>query len=478
MTSRLRYSILFADLLWITTACMLAHLLRYGLSTNAARLAEPQYIYLMAAGTILAVWNILYFNKNLEGFSRGWHFPTICSHVIVGTLYLIGALLALGFFLKVDYWRPALLSLSLFLSVGFISIRGMAWGVVKSWSRMGTRRRAVIVGSGPVTHVLANKIARHPEMMIEVIGFFYPSDEGHSNDSRTTKQGMASVQTLDALELLQQKKVHELIVTEQLPPGSETEKLITSCHRAGMQVHLVPQWYELYLPKVRLTEIDDVPLVSLEARSLRPGALEMKRVLDITGALVAIVLAFPLMAVIWGELKRGKRTALKRELRCGRNGTQFWMYSFNVDRRAKDLVGLERFLACVSLTELPQLWNVVRGEMSLVGPRPESTERVKHYSVWQTQRLSAKPGLTGLAQVHGLREQNSSEEKANFDLQYIYHWSLFFDFSILLETAWTLTSRLLEMKRSDGQFASKLVAGARYPMREAQDVNSSKSSAD
>jgi lipopolysaccharide/colanic/teichoic acid biosynthesis glycosyltransferase len=362
--------------------------------------------------------------------------------------------------------------------VGFISIRGMAWGFVKSWSRMGARRRAVIVGSGPVTHVLANKIAKHPEMMIEVIGFFYPSDEGSSIDSRTSKQGMASVQTLNALELLQQKKVHELIVTEQLPPGSEIEKLITSCHRAGMQVHLVPQWYELYLPKVRLTEIDDVPLVSLEARSLPPGALELKRVLDITGALVAIVLAFPVMALIWSVLNREKRTALKRELRCGRNGTQFWMYRFNVDRWAKDLVGLERFLARVSLTELPQLWNVVRGEMSFVGPRPESTERVKHYSVWQRQRLTVKPGLTGLAQVHGLREQNSSEEKANFDLQYIYHWSLFFDCSILLETAWTLTARLMEKKRSDAESAPKPMDRTRHPMREAQHVNSSKSSAD
>jgi lipopolysaccharide/colanic/teichoic acid biosynthesis glycosyltransferase len=82
--------------------------------------------------------------------------------------------------------------------------------------------------------------------------------------------------------------------------------------------------------------------------------------------------------------------------------------------------------------------------MSLVGPRPESPERVKHYSDWQRQRLSVKPGLTGLAQVHGLREQHSSEEKARFDLQYIFHWSLFLDFSLVLQTAWTLFVRLLK----------------------------------
>jgi lipopolysaccharide/colanic/teichoic acid biosynthesis glycosyltransferase len=87
---------------------------------------------------------------------------------------------------------------------------------------------------------------------------------------------------------------------------------------------------------------------------------------------------------------------------------------------------------------------VLRGEMSLVGPRPESPDRVKHYSAWQRERLGVAPGLTGLAQVHGLRERHSSEEKAHFDLQYILHWSLFLDFSLVIQTAWILVVRLAE----------------------------------
>jgi len=83
--------------------------------------------------------------------------------------------------------------------------------------------------------------------------------------------------------------------------------------------------------------------------------------------------------------------------------------------------------------------------MSLVGPRPESLDRVKHYSMWQRQRLTVTPGLTGLAQVNGLREQHSSEEKAHFDLQYIFHWSLFLDFCLLLQTAWTFLARLTQV---------------------------------
>jgi len=97
-----------------------------------------------------------------------------------------------------------------------------------------------------------------------------------------------------------------------------------------------------------------------------------------------------------------------------------------------------------SFTELPQVLNVLRGEMSLVGPRPEGPEKVRHYSDWHRQRLSVKPGITGLAQVHGLRDQNSSEDKTRYDLQYVLHRSLFLDISLLLQTIWTLTWRSLQ----------------------------------
>lgn len=447
MTKRLRYAILAADLLWITLACIVAHWLRYDFGPHVPAAIEPPHFYVISVCIALAVWIFLYFNQNLEGFSRGWHLPTICSHVIVAAFYLIASLLALGFLAKINYSRLAILILAFLVPAGLIAIRCMAWWVVKSWLRLGPARRVVIVGSGRVARELANKIAGHPEMMIEVVGFLFPSDAGGSVEPRPAHDGATTVRTLNALELLQQKQVKELILAEQLPSGPESEKLIASCHRAGMLVHLVPQWYELYLSKARLTEIDDVPMVSIEARKISDAALAWKRVMDLAIGAVLFVLTAPLLGIIAVILRGKKGRAFKSDLRCGLNGAQFQMFRFNVDRWAKNLVGFEKFLARFSLTELPQLLNIVRGEMSLVGPRPESPDRVKHYSAWQRQRLSVKPGLTGLAQVYGLREQHSSEEKAHFDLQYIYHWSLFFDFSLLLQTAWTLMFRLLEGKR-------------------------------
>jgi len=478
MSDRLRYGILTADLLWITAASILAHLLRHALGGRGAMFEQPLRFYVGSAGAALAVWTFLYFNKNLEGFSRGWHLPTIFSQVIVAVFFLMGSLLAFGFLAKKDYSRLALLLLALLLPIGLVAIRCVAWWLVRTRSRTGAARRVVILGSSRLARELASKIRRHPEMMIEVAGFLYPSDAGSLKGGPCAKIGMTGVPTLEALELLQEIKVQELIVTDPLPPGSEIEWLITSCQKAGMQVYLVPQWYELYLSKARLTEIDDVPLVSVETRNLPPAALELKRAVDLVVGLLLLVVLSPLLGLVAGALHRKKGKAFKQEIRCGRNAAPFSMYQLNVNRYADNLVGYEQLLARFSLTELPQIWNVLRGEMSLVGPRPESPGRVKHYSVWQRQRLSVKPGLTGLAQVHGLREQHSSEEKAHFDLQYIYHWSLFLDFSLLLQTAWTLMLRLLERKRLRVGHGVKPADHSSLTIREALHVDSAQSSAD
>jgi len=119
------------------------------------------------------------------------------------------------------------------------------------------------------------------------------------------------------------------------------------------------------------------------------------------------------------------------------------MLRLDVDRPTRSSAWFERVLEASSLTELPQLWNVLCGQMSLVGPRPEPLDRVQNYSEWQHRRLRVSPGMTGLAQVHGLRDRSSSEEKTKLDLQYLMHRSLLIDLSLLLQTAWTLTMRLI-----------------------------------
>lgn len=442
MNQKLRYSILAADLLWIAAVLQVAQIIqdRLFLWRAGALPGSHASAFLLA----LSIWTILYLRERLDGFGGERWFPTVFAQVTTGVIYILGALLVFAFFSKNHDSRLELLYMGTLLPLGFMAIRSLAWWVVTSRPGGKPKRRVVILGSGQLVQDLARKISRHREMPMEVEGILFPGDSEPSDQVATAPTGTMSIRTFGILGLMQKKQVQELIVVEPLPPGLESEKLISNCRKAGIRVHLVPQRYELYLSKAKLTEIEDVPLLSLEEQTLSTLGLKVKRIVDLLGALLLLVLSLPLLALSAAALRARKDKVFRKELRCGKNGRPFWMHRFNVDREAPDLSGCEWVLVRFSITELPQLWNVFKGDMGLVGPRPESPERVKHYSMWQRQRLSITPGVTGLAQVNGLRENHSSEEKAHFDLQYIFHWSLFLDLSLLLQTMFTLVARLTE----------------------------------
>jgi lipopolysaccharide/colanic/teichoic acid biosynthesis glycosyltransferase len=476
MNRTIRKSILVLDWFWISTAFSFAYALRYKYFGFGVESWKSFSDFLPALASALLIWTALYLSKNLEGFRGGWHLPTVFSQILVGVFYLMAFLLALAFLQRHYYSRLLLLYLACLLPVGLVAIRCAARWVISSGLWTGVNRRAVILGSGHLAHELAYKISRHPEMLLEVVGLIYPASSDSLNGLATRDQELISLQSLNVRAFLQQKNVTELIVVMPQPSGVEVEKVISKCREAGMVVRLVPQWYELYVSEAQMIEVDGVPLISLEERDVSAIALGLKRTVDLIGGIVLALLSSPVLLIAAVSLKR-HGGAFSEELRCGKAGVAFRMFRLNVDRENPGPSALQRLLARLSLTELPQLWNVLRGEMSLVGPRPESPERVRHYSDWQRQRLSVAPGLTGLAQVHGLREQHSSEEKARFDLEYIFHWSLFLDFSLILQTAWTLVVRLLKPQATNAKPVVEVQA-VKMVIKEMLNADSTQSSAD
>jgi lipopolysaccharide/colanic/teichoic acid biosynthesis glycosyltransferase len=432
MIEKLLRWVIFADLLWIPFALLFAYETRSG-TLRPSDLWRGLPAYSPVLLVVLVLWTILSAKKELHGFRGGWNFPKILSQVTVGTSLLMVVLLASAFLARQYYSRLILGYFAVYLFIGFVAIRCLMQMLVSSRSRAGGKRRVVILGSGRVAKEIAAKVFHHPEMMWEVIGFLYPSCLEFSGTVAGPE--VQSVPTMGALDLLKHNRIQELIVTLS-PATNEIRKLLDECRKSGMRVTLVPQFYELYVSRTRLVEIDGLPLLSLEESLPTPGALYLKRITDLVLGSLLLVLSLPLLLLASVVLYVEKGQVFCKEWRGGKDARPFGMYRFNIDRHASGL------FARLSLTELPQLWNVVRGDMALVGPRPESMERVKLYSDWQRQRLKMPVGVTGLAQVHGLREQHSSEEKTRFDLQYIFHWSLFGDLSLLLQTVWTLIVRL------------------------------------
>ncbi|MHB8217432.1 MAG: sugar transferase [Candidatus Sulfotelmatobacter sp.] len=434
--------ILICDLLWSTLAMGGAASLRYGTKIAHVEMGSGWSLLLFLVGTWV-IWIVLSLLLPLDGFRGGWRVPAVLSQLFPAVSGLMAALFAAGYVARIYTSRLVLGYFGVLLFLGFVVIRFTLRSFLASRYRVGAVRRTVIVGDGPLAQEMAATIDRHPELLCQIVGFLCPAENAFDISSGTGAD-LLSVQTMGIVDLLQSRRVDEIILTVPEPGHPEILDLAAKCRRAGLAVSLVPQPYELYLSKPELMDLDGLPLLQWGGAGAGQASSHWKRALDLalTTCLLPLALAAIAPAALLLKLRKGK--AFRPELRCGQHGKTFWMYRLNSDRHAVGLPVLEFLMQRSSLTELPQLFNVLNGEMSLVGPRPEGPERTRHYSEWQSQRLSVKPGITGLAQVHGLRDQNSSEDKTRYDLQYILHGSAFQDISLLLQTAWTIALRVFQ----------------------------------
>jgi lipopolysaccharide/colanic/teichoic acid biosynthesis glycosyltransferase len=446
-TRKLEVWILFADLAWIGLAFLGADLLRFGLTWDPGERVSIHALLPFVIATCF-IWIALSALMQLDGFRGGWKFSAVFSHLVLGTICTFALLLALGYLMRSYVSRLALSYFMLLLVGGFLGVRCLARLMLRWRHEEGDVWRVVIIGSGRVAQEVASKIELHPEMLCKVVGMLFPNQDAEELIVPGLQQAEAAqLSTLDIFDLLRTEKVDEVILALAQPPTPEIRTLIGRIRDMGVETTLVPQSYELYASRPKLVIVDELPLVQLRDPGLRRRYVVLKRAMDliIASALLLpswIVLA-PFCALLW--LK--KREALRSETRSGQYGHYFQMLRLNVDRPVRSHSGLEVLLDRMSITELPQLWNVLRGQMSLVGPRPDPLVRTSQYSDWQQRRLKVKPGMTGLAQVHGLREFSSSEQKTRFDLQYAINPYLLWDISLLLQTIWTLFLRMFSVQK-------------------------------
>jgi lipopolysaccharide/colanic/teichoic acid biosynthesis glycosyltransferase len=471
----LRRGIVASDLAWIAAAMGVAYLARYGWVWNGPDQGSVLNFapLLMVA---LGVWVLLSSWLKLDGFRGGWYSSAILSQLFVATSWLMLTLLGVAYFRREYVSRLVLGYFWILLFLGFVLIRFAIRLRFKSLHRAGAVRRVVIVGDGPLARELATKIERHPEMLCQVAGFLVPAEL--AVDSPSANATRISAHTLGVVDILRPHAVDEIVFALPKAGHPEVVDLAARCRSHGIAVSLVPHPYELYLSKTQLLDLDGLPLLQLQDATTFGDPI-WQRAIDVILAGGLVLLSAPAVLLAASVLRYKKGRAFSRELRCGKSGNPFWMYRLNSERYGQNLLRSELILQHLSVTELPQLLNVLRGEMSLVGPRPEAPEKVKHYSDWQRQRLNVKPGITGLAQVHGLRDQHSSEDKTRFDLQYMLDRSPFIDISLLLQTFCTLLGRLLMLPKLTLQPDRPLESSPEYSFEESlTSAHSSQSSAD
>jgi exopolysaccharide biosynthesis polyprenyl glycosylphosphotransferase len=248
--------------------------------------------------------------------------------------------------------------------------------------------------------------------------------------------------------------VHEVFVADPALGHTRMLSLVLDCEDLGVEFRVVTNLFEVLTAGTPIELVDDLPLVRLGRERVSPLYEPLKRAMDLALAGLALVAAAPVM--LWVALRiraTSPGPALFRQERVGQGGAVFRIWKFRTMARDADpearaparasdprVTAYGRWLRAASLDELPQLWNVLRGEMSLVGPRPEMPFIVAGYDEWQRRRLSVKPGITGLWQILG-RKDLPMHENLHYDFYYIRNRSLWLDLSILIRSVAVVLSR-------------------------------------
>jgi exopolysaccharide biosynthesis polyprenyl glycosylphosphotransferase len=312
-------------------------------------------------------------------------------------------------------------------------------------------RFVVIVGAGPRGQAFARRLAEHPELGLNVLGYV---------DDEATFDLAADAPLLGRLDdlptILHERVVDEVAICLPFSQWNLVDAIARISEEEGKIVRVPMDVLDHAFAAGKMEELDGVPVFSIVSGPDRLLALALKRALDLAGSLAALVLLSPVaLAVAIAIRAKDGSPVLFRQTRVGLHGRPFRVVKFrtmvaDAEARYSEVVDrsdprafkldddprvtpLGAFLRRTSLDELPQLWNVLRGEMSLVGPRPAPPREVEGYDVWHRRRLSMKPGITGLWQVTA-RSDDSFERRATLDLDYIDRWSLWLDVKILART--------------------------------------------
>jgi exopolysaccharide biosynthesis polyprenyl glycosylphosphotransferase len=313
--------------------------------------------------------------------------------------------------------------------------------------------RTLVVGGNTVGRMIMQALADRPHLGYEVAGFL--SSDGDGDFGRFSRLG-----TPDELEhVVHQQRIAQVVIA--LPSASHEAiiRIVDHCRRQGVQFRLVPDLYEVSLGTLDIDTVSGIPLIGLKNHAILGVNFLTKRVIDVIVASTLMVLSSWLLALVsllvWLADRGG--SPLYGQTRVGRGGRYFTIYKFrsmrpDADQQLSALLDQNEaegpifkmrddprrtpvgaFIRRWSIDELPQLWNVIRGEMSLVGPRPGTPAEVGQYEDWQLHRLDTLPGITGLWQVSGRSELGFSEQVL-MDIMYIENWSLALDLRILLRT--------------------------------------------
>ena len=333
----------------------------------------------------------------------------------------------------------------LVLLVRYISYR-IEWHYARHLEKIN---HALILGTDAMAVKLKEAIALEPFLRSDIVGFIETRTEETADAEALPILGSLN----DVKMIARENDVNQIILTDIKLPHEDMVELILWCEKNFINFNLVPDMFRILTIDLEMQNLNGVPIMGIRRWPLDYFWPRFaKRGFDFSASAVGLLLCSPFMALAGLAIKiSSPGPVFYRQTRCGESGRSFTMYKLRTMRQDAEADGqpgwtqendprrtkIGSFLRKSNLDELPQLWNVLRGDMSLVGPRPERPYFVEQFQEVidrYMRRHVAKPGLTGWAQVNGLRGDTSIEERIKYDLYYLEHWSLAFDFKIIIKT--------------------------------------------
>jgi len=325
--------------------------------------------------------------------------------------------------------------------------------------------RIAVVGFNRTSGKFIDRIQKRSDLGYEFVGII-AGVQGF-NPRTTPKSYKLLGEISDIRKIVEEYQIDELFIASPDVSHAQILQIVYHCEGHTVKFRVMPDLFEIMLGRVKVGEVDGIPIIGLKELPLQGWGSLIKRLMDMTISFIALVVLSPIMLIIALMIKiSSEGTVIFKQERVGQDGKPFIMYKFrsmcqdaewnvghiwasdNDSRRTK--VGT--FLRRWSLDELPQLFNVLKGEMSLVGPRPEMSGLIQGFSKsipHYLERHQVKSGMTGWAQVNGLRGNTSLEDRIKYDLYYVENWSLGFDLKILLKTIWAMRNEEGRLKNEE-----------------------------
>ncbi len=472
MFSRFSRNIAFTcvlnDVAATTAAFVLAFLIRLWAGQDDWQRAGPIHLFrlylpvLLAAVVIFPLLGyILGAYKQVE-LRRPREIATdIVKMAALGLLTLFSALFLLqGHFVSRSF-------LFLFAVLQFLLLGTSRWLLLigGTWlrSRPEQRRHFIIVGSGNGAAEVATLLEAGERFGLSLLGFIHIGNEPPTSPAGL-RRAYSVLPKEQLVKMLHNRIVDEVVFAVEKEELLELEPLMQQCEQEGVRIRIQLDFLPKGFSHIFVEHLAHVPLLTLASTPQNDFALLFKRTVDVILSILSLVVLSPLFLFLALLVKlTSKGPVLFRQIRCGLGGRQFVLLKFrsmvvNADELLADLSALNeaeaplfkmrndprctklgRWMRMFSMDELPQLWNILRGDMSLVGPRPPLPQEVEQYQPWQRRRLRMRPGLTCLWALEG-RSQLRFERLTRLDLLYIDNWSVWLDLKILIKTIPTVLS--------------------------------------